>query len=115
MLTGAFLLPVVAQTARDRSTTQAPPTQSATMNQHQMMTEMQASQKRLDDMVAQMNAATGPDRVDRMAAVINEMAAMHKRMSTMMMQGGMMQMMHNGAPAPAEPGTSPDDHSAHHP
>ena len=64
-----------------------------------MMANMQAEQKKLDELVAQMNAAKGPDKVDRIAAVVTEMAAMHKRMSSMMMQGGMMQMMHGQTPA----------------
>ena len=65
----------------------------ATASQHAMMADMQAAQKRLDDLVSQMNAATGAEKVDRIAAVVTEMVAMHKRMSSMMMQGGMMQMM----------------------
>lgn len=69
------------------------PQGQATASQHAMMADMQAAQKRLDDLVSQMNAATGAEKVDRIAAVVTEMAAMHKRMSGMMMQGGMMQMM----------------------
>lgn len=65
--------------------------QQPSMDRQKMMAEMQASQKKLDDLVAAMNAATGPEKVDRIAAVVNEMASMHKRMSGMMMQGGMMQ------------------------
>ena len=68
-----------------------PPAQGAAMD-HQammaMMANMQAEQKKLDDLVAQMNAATGPETVDKIAAVVNEMAAMHKRMSAMMMMHG---------------------------
>jgi hypothetical protein len=83
----------------------APPAQTASADQQAMMARMQAEQKKLDDLVAQMNAAIGPEKVDRIAAVVTEMAAMHKQMSTMMMQGGMMQMMqmHQGAEAPAPP------------
>jgi hypothetical protein len=68
-----------------------------------MMANMQAEQKKLDDLVAQMNAAKGPDKVDRIAAVVTEMAAMHKR--------SMMQMMHmqHDKTAAAPPKTSPDD------
>ena len=40
-----------------------------------------------------MNAATGAEKVDRIAVVVTEMLAMHTQMSSMMMQGGMMQMM----------------------
>jgi hypothetical protein len=75
-----------------------PAAQEAAANRQAMMANMQAEQKRLDELVTQMNAATGPEKVDRIAAVVTEMAAMHKRMSTMMMQGGMMQMPHGAAP-----------------
>jgi len=65
----------------------------ATASQHAMMADMQAAQKRLDDLVSQMNAATGAEKVVRIDAVVTEMVAMHKQMSSRMMQGGMMQMM----------------------
>ena len=90
-----------------------PAAQGASANHQAMMANMQAEQKRLDELVAQMNAAKGPEKVDRIAVVVTEMAAMHKRMSTMMMQGGMMQMMHGQTPA-ASPKVSPDDHAEHH-
>jgi hypothetical protein len=91
----------------------------AAANQHAMMANMQAAQKKLDDLVAQMNAATGSEKVDRMAAVITEMAAMHKDMCAQMMNGGMMSMMmqmQHGAASPAAPDAeSPDaDHAGHH-
>jgi hypothetical protein len=38
-----------------------------------------------------MNAATGPDKIDKITAVVNELAAREKRMNAMMM------MMHDGA------------------
>ena len=85
------------------------------MNRQAMMTDMQAAGKRLDDLVAQMNATTGPDKIERIAAVVNELAAMHKRMS-MMMQGGMMQTPagEHGSVAPS-PGTAGGAaHSEHH-
>ena len=86
-----------------------PAAQGASANHQAMMANMQAQQKKLDDLVAQMNAAKGPEKVDRIAAVVTEMAAMHKRMNTMMMQGGMMQMMHmhDGSMPTAPPSTSP--------
>ena len=72
---------------------------AATADQHAttmtMMANMQAEQKKLDELVAQMNAAKGPEKVDRIAAVVTEMAAMHKRMNEMMMRSDMMQMPHN--------------------
>jgi hypothetical protein len=76
-----------------------PAAQGAAADRQAMMANMQAQQTKLDELVAQMNAATGPEKVDRIAVVVTEMAAMHKRMGTMMMQGGMMQMMHGQPPA----------------
>jgi hypothetical protein len=82
-----------------------------------MMAEMQATQTKLDELVAQMNSATGSAKVDRMAAVLTELVAQQKRMGSMM-QGGMMPMMMMpntpSGPAPPAPGTKPDDHSEHH-
>lgn len=74
-----------------------PAAQGAGMNHQAMMASMQAEQKKLDDLVAKMNAAQGSDKVDRIADVVNEMAAMHRRMNgmMMMMQNGTMQMPHD--------------------
>jgi len=69
---------------------------AASADQHAMMmtmmADMQARQKKLDDLVAQMNTATGQEKIEQMAAVITEMASMHKGMSCPMMQGEMMKM-----------------------
>ena len=91
--------------------TTPPAAQGVSADPQAMMANMEAEQKKLDDLIAQMNAAKGPEKVDRIAAVVTEMAAMHKRMSTMMMEGGMMQMMHmQHGPTPAtSPQTSPGD------
>jgi hypothetical protein len=91
---------------------------AAAADNHAMMADMQAAQKKLDDLVAQMNAATGPEKVDRMATVITEMATMHKTMCTQMMNGEMMSMMMRmqrgaGQPAPA-PKSSDADQAEHH-
>ena len=82
--------------------TTPPAAQAASAGHQAMMANMQAQQKKLDELVAQMNAAKGPEKVDRIAAVVTEMAAMHNRMSTMMMQGGMMMHMQHGQ-TPAAP------------
>jgi hypothetical protein len=111
-----------AQTAgHDHSAAPAPaaPQQQAMGDHQAMMAKMQAAQNKLDDLVAQMNAATGPEKVDRMAAVITEMAAMHKDMCAQMMSGEMMSMMmqmqHAGASQAAPDAESPDaDHAGHH-
>lgn len=75
------------------------------MAHQQMMAEMQAEQKKLDELVAAMNAATGADKVNRMAAVVTEMVAEHGRMSEhmMSMQSGMMQQMMQGGQTPQHP------------
>jgi hypothetical protein len=83
-----------------------------------MMADMQAKQKKLDDLVARMNAATGQEKIDRMAALLTEMASMHEEMCSMMMRGGMTAMMpmpHDAgtAPSPA-PESSGGDHAEHH-
>jgi hypothetical protein len=94
-----------------------------------MMAEMQASQKRLDDLLAAANAAQGTDKVDRLTAVVAEMVAQHRQMGMRMMSmGGMMQgpmapSAAGAAPpapaaaapaAPAEPPPAEQGHSGHH-
>jgi hypothetical protein len=87
------------------------------MAQHQqMMSEMQAGQKKLENLVASMNAAQGPEKVDRIAAVVTEMVAIHKQMMAQMMPmmsmpGGMMQRGAGQAPG----GATGADHEQHHP
>lgn len=88
------------------------------MAQHQqMMGEMQAAQKKLDELVASMNAAKETEKVDRIAAVVTEMVALHKQMMAhmaampmMSMRGGMMQR--GAGPGP---GAASADHKQHHP
>lgn len=85
-----------------------------------MMAEMQATQAKLDELVAQMNSAKGNAKVDRIAALLTELVAQHKRMGSMM-QGGMMPMMMpmmmpnapSAVPPPAT-GAKPEDHNEHH-
>lgn len=52
---------------------------------NQMMAEMKAMDASLDLKVAAMNAAKGRNKVDAMAAVINEMVSQHKQMMAKMM------------------------------
>jgi hypothetical protein len=81
---------------------------------------------RLDSLVARMNRAAGTSKVDAMAAVINELVKQRKtmmaRMHEQMMDGGMMPMMGDSAPARPSPAGKADtavedttDHAAHHP
>jgi hypothetical protein len=91
------------------------------MADHQkMMADMKASQKKLDDLVAAMNQATGDDKVDKLAAVVTEMVAQHREMCGRMMSSNMMMpmsmMQHTPeATAPAPTGKPEDDHATHHP
>ena len=84
-----------------------------------MMAEMNAGQKKLDDLVARMNAATGQAKVDQMAAVISELVAQRRTMQGQMMsmQGDMMkqmmQMMQPGQPAAPPATPPPTGHEAH--
>jgi hypothetical protein len=88
----------------------------------QMMANMEADQKKLDDLVAAMNAATGTDKIDKIAAVVAELSrqnGMCSRMMKDMMGGGMMKMGGEKmvAPQAAPPATPGQDsgHEQHHP
>ena len=89
------------------------------MADHQkMMAEMKASQKKLDDLVAAMNQASGDDKVTKLAAVVTELVAQHREMCGRMMSGNTMMSMMQHTPeatAPAPTGTPADDHATHHP
>jgi hypothetical protein len=73
-----------------------------------MMQSDQAADRRLDDLVAQLNAARGNDRLDKVIAVVNELVVQRKSMhgTRMMMSNGMMS---------GETTKKGDDHSSHHP
>ena len=60
-----------------------------------MMQRMQAMDKKLDDLLADMNKATDSRKVDAVAKVVTEMAAQRKQMRQDMMQmsDGMMSHM----------------------
>lgn len=95
-----------AQARHDDVAHTMPPPASASAGHPQatmakMMADMQAKQQHIDQMVAEMNAATGQAKVDQMAAVVTELAHMHNDMAARMT----MMMMH-GAMAP---GTSAPD------
>jgi hypothetical protein len=75
----------------------------AMMADHEkMMTEMKAADERLDDLVAKMNAASGMEKADATAVVVNEMIAQRKAMQNGMlkmqqvMMGHMMEHMQAG-------------------
>lgn len=84
--------------------------------------------KKLDGLVATMNAATGPKKVEATVAVVNALVTqrktMHEKMSAM--QTGMMEHMQMGKDsmsmcpmmqqmhASQKDSSTPDDHSKHH-
>jgi hypothetical protein len=106
VLTGML---VVASAAGRAQNPPAAPSQSATMaSQQQMMASMQTSDKKLDDLVAQLNAARGDDRLNKVIAVVKGLVAERKAMRHMMAGSGMMM---NREPAA---GTG-YDHATHHP
>ena len=94
------------------------PMQSMMAEHQKMMADMLAEQKRLDDLLSAMNAAKGTDKIDRIAAVVNEIAAAHKQMLTRM-SSMHDQMMHGmsmmGARSNVSPAAPPVDHEQHHP
>ena len=47
----------------------------------QMREQMRENQRKLDDLVAKMNAATGQAKVDAIAAVVTELVAQRRAMS----------------------------------
>jgi hypothetical protein len=71
----------------------APPqgTHDMTKMHERMMAEMKAADAKLDALVADMNQATGDERIAAVIAVVNEMARQHKDMCARM--GEMQQMM----------------------
>ncbi len=70
--------------------------------QQKMMADVSAMDQKLDALVAEMNRASGSKRVDRMAAVLNELVGQRKAMRDGMMQmhsemmSHMMQHMQSG-------------------
>ena len=66
--------------------------QAMMADREKMMTEMKAADERLDDLVAKMNAASGVEKADATAAVVNELVTQRRTMrdGMMKMEGGMM-------------------------
>ena len=58
-------------------------------DQEKMMTEMKGADQRLDDLVGKMNAASGSEKADAIAAVVNELVNQRRTM-----RDGMMKMQH---------------------
>jgi hypothetical protein len=103
----------VAGAAAGHSQQPAMPDKPSMMADRQQMMAMmqsdQAAEKRLEDLVAQLNAARGNDRLDKVIAVVNELAAQRKSMH------GMMRMMMSNGMMSGGMTNKGDDHSTHHP
>lgn len=131
-------VPTQAQTANradePQGSSTAPPIHddavaAAAAEHRRMMGEMQASAKKLEGLVANMNAASGEAKVEHIAAIINELVAQHNGMMRRMMsmhEGDMMRQMMQKmrANSPSDDGASmpksekPEadpDHTQHHP
>ena len=69
--------------------------QAMMADQEKMTTAMKAADERLDDLVGKMNAASGIEKADATAAVVNEMVSQRRTMrhGMMKMQHGMMAHM----------------------
>ena len=78
------------------------------------MMAMDSLNHRLDSLVARMNRTSGNEKVQAMAAVINELVSQRKmmqdRMHRMMERGGMM-----GKGAKPEEAAEDSGHATHHP
>jgi hypothetical protein len=108
VLTGMLVVASAAGRAQNPPAASDPHPKMA--GQQPMMASMQAADKKLDDLVAQLNAARGDERLDKVIAVVKELVAERKAMREMMAGRGGMMMNRE----PAAPGAS-SDHSTHHP
>ena len=77
-----------------------------------MMASMRAEDAKLDDLVAQLNAARGDERLDKLIAVVRELVADRKRMHDGMAGRGAM-MMKPTETAPGAGAADPANHSEH--
>jgi predicted transcriptional regulator len=122
----ALMLSASIVTAQQPGTA-TPDRRGGMSRQNQMsMAMMDSLNQRLDSLVGRMNRASGNQKVQAMAAVINEMVAQRKAMQEGMHQmmggrDGMMKMMGDSAPptagAPAADSAASDTagHAGHHP
>jgi hypothetical protein len=102
------------------------PGHGQTSDRGSMFMMMDSLDHRLDSLVGRMNRSTGNQKVQSMAAVINELVnqrkMMRNRMHEMMGQGGMMGARDESKATGPKPQAHPDsagadstDHAAHHP
>jgi hypothetical protein len=68
-----------------------------TAERQKMQADMAAQEKRLDELVTQMNAARGAEKIDKVAAALTELVSQHKAMHRRMMGPGGMMMQRSDA------------------
>jgi len=91
----------------------APPDpHSKAAGERTMMASMRAEDAKLDDLVAQLNAASADERIDKLIAVVRELVADRKRMHEGMAGGGRMMMNPTGT-APDAGAAISGQHSEH--
>lgn len=74
-----------------------------------MMADMNAGQEKLDGLIAEMNAATGQQKIDRIAAVLTELVARQKAMHAHMTMMGHESAAH-GDSRTEQPPTAHEQH-----
>ena len=88
LLTVAAVLAIAGGTARMQEAPALHDHGAQTMPMHGMPKKMMAQDDRLNTLVAEMNAAKGNDRIDKLIAVVNELVSerktMHEHMNNMM-------------------------------
>lgn len=126
LIGGIAALALTASTvAAQQPGTPVPDRRSGMAGGNQMsMMMMDSLNHRLDSLVDRMNRASGNQKIQAMATVINELVAQRKamqdRMHQMMERGGMMGMMNDSTPAGPRSTATPDtavdttNHATHH-
>lgn len=89
LLTGAIAM--AAQTQQSQAGQQSMPPNMAQCQQMagqraEMVQRMEAMEKKINDLVVEMNQSKGDRRIEAMAKIITEMATQHKDMRQAMMQ-----------------------------
>ena len=92
-----------------------PPAPAAADDHHAVVAKMRTDAEKLAELVAQMNAASGTDKIGPMAALVSQLAAKQMKMMDCMAMmhegGGMGAMMERMKASDA----APDAHEQHHP
>ncbi len=96
------------QTAQEDSGDSSPRCDMMKKKQEKMMAKCKAMDSKLDELAAAMNSATGQEKIEAMAALLNELVAQRKAMHSMMhtMMGKKMGMMSSSGEGMSKDGKS---------